>query len=635
MNNNSIDQAVIIAGGKGTRLASVNKGMPKILTKINKKENLEHIISKCIANKINNILIITGYGHEVIKNFISRKKYKVKIEFIKELTPKGSGGTLIESEIYLHKNFIVFFGDIFFDIDLSLFTKFHLQKKSHVTFFLHPNNHPYDSDIVEIEKKSKKIIKIHSKNRKFKYLPNLVSSGLFIINKKSIIFKSKFRKKELDLVNDILTKSIKKLPEKNYGYTSIEYVKDFGTPKRLKQVNEDIKSGKTNNRKNLTIKKAIFLDRDGVINEELPKLDNIRKFKLIENTADAIKKINESNYLAICATNQAAIAKGLLSYTMLNNFHNKMESLLGNNHAYLDEIYFCPHYPIKGFKGEVINLKKKCTCRKPNTGMITKAKNYYNIDEKKSWMIGDSTSDIQLGQNANLKTILLLTGHAGRDNKYKAIPDYIFTNLNDAVNWILINHYKTKMNIKKKYWENINKSKIILIGGLPRSGKSTLAQILKELIIESGKSAKIISTDNWLIDKNKRLIGMSFSEKLNLKFIQKFIQKIIKIKNKYKFKYQVYNKINSLKNSQYIEQTLYPSDVLIIEGISTLMLENTHKIADLRIYKKTKEIDVIKKLKKIYDLRKISNIDKNNLLKERLLENNVVNKTKNKADLII
>ena len=191
------------------------------------------------------------------------------------------------------------------------------------------------------------------------------------------------------------------------------------------------------------------------------------------------------------------------------------------------------------------------------------------------------------------------------------------------------------MNIKKKYWENINKSKIILIGGLPRSGKSTLAQILKELIIESGKSAKIISTDNWLIDKNKRLIGMSFSEKLNLKFIQKFIQKIIKIKNKYKFKYQVYNKINSLKNSQYIEQTLYPSDVLIIEGISTLMLENTHKIADLRIYKKTKEIDVIKKLKKIYDLRKISNIDKNNLLKERLLENNVVNKTKNKADLII
>ena len=195
--------------------------------------------------------------------------------------------------------------------------------------------------------------------------------------------------------------------KKMYCYDSPEYVKDMGTPERYYAVCEDFKTGRVQS-KNLSKKqKAIFLDRDGTINKYVGFLREIEQFELLPNTSEAIKKINNSGYLAIVVTNQPVVARGEVTFEQLDKIHNKMETLLGKDGAYLDGIYFCPHHPHKGFEGEIPELKVECECRKPKPGMLFKAAQEFNIDLKNSWMVGDSENDIKAGIAAGCKTVLL------------------------------------------------------------------------------------------------------------------------------------------------------------------------------------------------------------------------------------
>lgn len=123
--------------------------------------------------------------------------------------------------------------------------------------------------------------------------------------------------------------------------------------------------------------------------------------------AEAIRKINESGYLAIVVTNQPVIARGEVSFEELEEIHNKMETLLGKEGAYLDAIYYCPHHPHRGYEGERPELKIDCDCRKPKPGMLFKAAEDFNIDLSQSWMIGDGENDVKAGINAGCKTVLL------------------------------------------------------------------------------------------------------------------------------------------------------------------------------------------------------------------------------------
>ena len=202
---------------------------------------------------------------------------------------------------------------------------------------------------------------------------------------------------------------------KMFCYDSPEYVKDMGTPDRFHQVEEDFKAGRVS-AKNLSNKqKAVFLDRDGTINKYVGFLRNINDLELIDGVAEAIKKINASGYLAIVVTNQPVIARGEVTFQELEEIHNKMETELGLQGAYLDAIYYCPHHPHKGYKGEVPELKIECDCSKPKPGMLLKAADDYNIDLSQSYMIGDGENDIKAGLAVGCKTILV--NGAGTDAK--------------------------------------------------------------------------------------------------------------------------------------------------------------------------------------------------------------------------
>ena len=232
---------------------------------------------------------------------------------------------------------------------------------------------------------------------------NRVNAGLHVLSPKVLDVTIDSSKVDLD------RQLLKPLAGtgKMYVYDSPEYVKDMGTPERYESVCRDFRDGKVQG-KNLNRKqKAVFLDRDGVINKYVGFLTDINDFELIDGAADAIKLINNSGYLAIVVTNQPVIARGEVTYGELEQIHNKMETLLGKEGAYVDAIYFCPHHPHKGYEGEIPELKIECDCRKPKPGMLLHAAEDFNIDLKESWMVGDSETDIEAGQNAGCRTFLV------------------------------------------------------------------------------------------------------------------------------------------------------------------------------------------------------------------------------------
>ncbi|MFW9936249.1 MAG: D-glycero-beta-D-manno-heptose 1,7-bisphosphate 7-phosphatase [Candidatus Thorarchaeota archaeon] len=167
---------------------------------------------------------------------------------------------------------------------------------------------------------------------------------------------------------------------------------------------------------------AIFLDRDGVINKEVNYLSNPDDFEFIPGSIEALKILKELNFLLIIITNQAGIARGFFTEESLKKIHDKMNKILQENSIKLDEIFICPHHP--DFTGP-------CDCRKPSPGMIFKAKEKYNIDLRKSFMVGDTLKDVKTGIAANCKTVLVQTGY-GQEEVIKISdfkPDFIFNNL--------------------------------------------------------------------------------------------------------------------------------------------------------------------------------------------------------------
>ena len=137
--------------------------------------------------------------------------------------------------------------------------------------------------------------------------------------------------------------------------------------------------------------------------------------------------------MVIVITNQAAVARNLITLTQLNSIHNKLETLLGQQGAFVDAIYFCPHHPHKGFEGENKMFKKDCECRKPKTGMIQQAMTDFNIDLQRSYLIGDSQRDIVCGQTAGVQTIGVQTGHGVKGD---IKPDIMCSDILDAVRYI-------------------------------------------------------------------------------------------------------------------------------------------------------------------------------------------------------
>jgi histidinol-phosphate phosphatase family protein len=193
-------------------------------------------------------------------------------------------------------------------------------------------------------------------------------------------------------------------------------VKDIGTPERLMQAERQLREGRLERLALRTAKPALFVDRDGVLNEERGGVHSPDDVALIPGSAEAVRSFNEAGIPVICVTNQPDLAKGMMSADDLRAVSGEIDhQLAAEAGAYLDDIFICPHHPEAGWPGEVAALKIACDCRKPADGLLRKAARFHNIDLERSWLVGDRYCDIAAAASAGARSVLVETGHAGHD----------------------------------------------------------------------------------------------------------------------------------------------------------------------------------------------------------------------------
>ena len=423
-----------MAGGKGTRISSIASSIPKPMIPIDGKPVLEHEII-CLREQGFTDLIITvsHLGSIIMDYFGDGYRFGVKIQYFNEETPLGNAGALFKIRKELTEDFLLINADAIFDIDFNRLASFHKKHGALVTLFAHPNSHPYDSGLLILDNEGYVKQWLTKEDIRPQWYKNRVNAGLHIMNPKVLdmtginpddIGKEMNGKTiKVDLDRQILkplcgSKQI-------ICYTSPEYLKDMGTPDRYESVCRDFEEGRIQARNLRKKQKAFFLDRDGTINKYVGFLKSIDDFDLLPGVADAIRTINESGFLSIVVTNQPVIARGEVTIDELDLIHSKMETLLGQEGAYLNAIYYCPHHPYKGFEGEIPELKIDCDCRKPKPGLLLKAAEDFNINLSQSWMIGDMENDIKAGIAAGCKTVLLGEGDFGQDITANTLPDAI------------------------------------------------------------------------------------------------------------------------------------------------------------------------------------------------------------------
>ena len=414
-----------MAGGKGTRIASVKSDVPKPMIPIAGKPILEWQIECLKSQGLIDITLVIGYlGHVIEEFFGNGSRFGVNIDYFVEDHPLGTAGALFKMD--LKEDFLLLCGDVILDVDFLRFMDFHRTHKAWASLIAHPNGHPYDSSLLvtQISQISQKngelfpidthrVVKWMNKEDERLWYKNRVNAGVEIVSPellretmKHFVPRHPETPDKIDLDRDVLKPGISS--GRVYAYDTPEYIKDMGTPDRYYEVEKDILSGKVKARNLSQKQKVIFLDRDGVINKHIGFLRKSVEFELVPGVTEAIKLINKSGYLAIVVTNQPVIARGECTWEELQCIHDKMETELGKDGAFLDGIYICPHHKDKGFEGERPEYKYDCDCRKPKPGLLFQATKDFNIDLSQSYMIGDSISDIDAGKNAGCKQSILI-----------------------------------------------------------------------------------------------------------------------------------------------------------------------------------------------------------------------------------
>ncbi|MBL8994222.1 MAG: HAD-IIIA family hydrolase [Spirochaetia bacterium] len=424
-------KTAILAGGKGSRLASETGSLPKPLVEIGGRSVLEHQIGLLKRYGFRDVIFITGHlGDQIEARFGNGSRWGMNLEYFREETPLGTSGGLKECEALLSENFLLFNGDIMLDMDLERLLAFHRNAAALATLVVHPNDHPFDSDLIEVDAENRVTAFLSKPHPPDQFFRNLVNAGVGVFSKQVL---SGLGKGKGDLGKDLIQPLVK--GGRVFAYNTPEYLKDMGTPERLEKVRGDFSSGKVG-RLNLSNKqKAIFLDRDGVLNTDQPFIHRSEDLVLLPGVLEAVKQINQSDFLSVVVTNQTVVARGLCDFGQLRRIHNKLEWQLGHAGAKLDAIYVCPHHPDKGYPGEVAALKIECECRKPKPGLLLQAARDLNIDLKASWIVGDHARDIEAGKSAGVRT--LGVDAAGGPPEKLGNPDRVAADLAHAVRIVL------------------------------------------------------------------------------------------------------------------------------------------------------------------------------------------------------
>ena len=397
-----VNQAIIIAGGLGSRLIKNGIDTPKPLLEVDGKSLIEWQVINLEREGINEIVLLLGLNSTKIINHVNALKNRTSISFrfIVENSPLGTGGALLNALNFLHETFLVLYGDLLVDTGLKkLFTD--AAGSEYGSIGVRPSDHPLDSDLVDTNL-NYEISRIFQKpNSLDENRMNLAMTGVMCLNKKLLTeVKNTFESAKCDLEKNLIGPTI----DTKGGFKASRltgFIKDLGTIDRLEKA-EELWISRPQTREP---QKAVILDRDGVINAFSGDIRNMSDFRIVHDLVPSIEILRNEKFKIFVATNQPGLAKGFLNWEQLNLLHGSVDMELSRKGLFLDGWYVCPHHPEKGFPGEILELKINCLCRKPNDGLIKKINEDFPLDFKKSWFVGDQISDFQLANSVGLSFV--------------------------------------------------------------------------------------------------------------------------------------------------------------------------------------------------------------------------------------
>lgn len=613
-------QAVILAGGKGTRLRDRLKGLPKPLVDVCGVPLLERQIQLLQRYQFSQVLILVNHAAEHILDFCRQKQnWGLDITCIDDGEPRGTAGATLAIEHLLAEDFLVVYGDTLLEVDLDRFLAFHeAVPDAAATLFLHPNDHPHDSDLIDLGPNADIRGFFNTPHPSQEDLPNLVNAALYWIRRPALKPWVDERPAGIfDFARDLFPQMVRR-GHRLRGYVSPEYIKDAGTPERLDRVCADLSSGKVHRSSLAHPQPVVFLDRDGTLNREVGYIRDRNQLELLPGVAEALRRLNRSENRSCVITNQPVIARGETTFEELEGIHRRLATQLGHSGAFVDRIYFCPHHPDAGFAGERKELKIRCSCRKPNTGLVEQATKDFNADLSRSWLIGDTTVDVETARRAGVRSILLETGHGGLDNRHGAMPDYVLPDLDQAVDFVLKDHSALLERVSPLV-KNIGPGALIFIGGQSRSGKSFLASAMRELLLMRNLSTVIVPADRWLQQEHLRQPGVM--GRYDLAALRQVAKLITTSRTAaVTIDLPTYDKLKRTSQHTGLSLEIHPEDIVIMEGTIALSLTTTEEARVTRFHLAVSETVRHSRFMREYKRRGLAEPEAQRLFEARLAD---------------
>jgi D-glycero-D-manno-heptose 1,7-bisphosphate phosphatase len=378
-------QAVIFCGGYGSRLGPITKYTPKPLLKIKNKYFLDYIIDNIKRFGVTEVLLLSHYKYKKFIKYLDYKKNNISIKVIVEKKKLGTAGSLLNARKYLDKNFYLINGDTFFNINLlDLHFQFHKSKNKNNCIIMSmrkkSGNRYSNFDI-----KNGVVIKTKKKN--------IINAGYYYVSKKILRY---IKKKHYSLENEVfpILLNQKLILGKLYNLKSNKFV-DIGVPKDFYNAHKIISDS--------IDRKTIFLDRDGVINRDYGYVHTIKKFRWLPKIIETIKFFNDNNFYVFVISNQSGIGRGMYSEKSVFKLHNWINNKLKNFGAHVDDFFIAPYFRESKKYGSSFHKNR----RKPNFGMVYEAKKKWKVNLKKSFILGDQESDLELARRLRIKGFLV------------------------------------------------------------------------------------------------------------------------------------------------------------------------------------------------------------------------------------
>lgn len=387
-------EAIILAGGFGTRLRPCVNDLPKPLAPVGDRPFLEYLLDYLYVNGVHRAVISTGYMADKIEAAIGRKHRGMTVDYCREDTPLGTGGAIKKalgmcSEPYA----AVINGDTFFDVDLFEMSRIHSESGCPITMAAKKLRNVERSGFIETE--GGRLCGFCEKGARGE---GLINGGIYIIEKNAldVISEEKFSFEKQVLETLLMPVRV---------FESDAYFIDIGIPEEFARANSQTEMLKSKRKR-----RAVFLDRDGTLNVDTGHLYRIEDFEFLPDADGAIARFKKNGYLVIVITNQAGIAKNLYTADDVDALHRHIDSLLVSRHSVVaDGYYYCPHHP----QAVLEEYRRVCDCRKPEAGLILKAISDFaafgaEIEPEKSVAVGNRRSDLLAGINAGIKKTVLI-----------------------------------------------------------------------------------------------------------------------------------------------------------------------------------------------------------------------------------